>query len=306
MILSVSRRTDIPHYYSEWFINRLKEGYLYVRNPMNERQVSRIALHPEWIDGIVFWTKNPQPMFPYLKELSGYPYYFQFTLTGYGKDMEPGIPHKKTHMLPIFQKLSGQIGSTRVIWRYDPILFDRVYTPDYHLKAFAEIAGSLRGYTETCVISFLDIYAKNKETLLRRGLWQMEEADLKIFAAALNEIAGENGITLSACAEPYDLTECGIKAASCIDKNLLERLAGCSLEAGKDKNQRAACGCMESIEVGSYDTCPGGCLYCYACRGKALTVKRYRAYDKLAPMLCGTVTEKDKITERKVRSLKGE
>ena len=147
MILSASRRTDIPNYYSEWFYNRIKDGYLYVRNPMNAHQISKIALSPEVVDCIVFWTKNPEPMFSRLEELDAYQYYFQFTLTGFGSDMERNVPHKKEHMIPIFQKLAGKIGREKVIWRYDPIIFTDKYTPEYHLKAFGQIAGELHGYT---------------------------------------------------------------------------------------------------------------------------------------------------------------
>ncbi len=121
MILSVSRRTDIPNYYSAWFLERVKEGYLYVRNPMNHRQLSKIIISPETVEGMVFWTKNPAAMLPGLCALREYPYYFQFTLTGYGRDVEPGLPDKKTVLIPVFKKVSGQIGSHRVIWRYDPV-----------------------------------------------------------------------------------------------------------------------------------------------------------------------------------------
>lgn len=126
MILSVSRRTDIPNYYSQWFFNRIKEGYVYVRNPINPRQVSEIELSPEVVDCIVFWTKNPAPMFFELARLKDYPFYFQFTLTGYGTDMEPMVPHKRERMIPVFRQLSDMIGKERVIWRYDPILFTSI------------------------------------------------------------------------------------------------------------------------------------------------------------------------------------
>lgn len=140
MILSVSRRTDIPNYYSEWFFNRIKEGFVYVRNPMNVHQVSRIDITPEMVDCIVFWTKNPEPMLERLDELALYNYYFQFTLTGYGTDIECNVPNKKEKIIPIFQKLSEKIGRQKVIWRYDPIIFNEKYTPEYHLKAFEQIA----------------------------------------------------------------------------------------------------------------------------------------------------------------------
>ena len=168
MILSVSRRTDIPNYYSQWFYNRIKEGFVYVRNPMNTHQVSRIEITPDVVDCIVFWTKNPEPMMERLEELSAYHYYFQFTLTGYGRDMEPGIPHKREKMIPVFQALSDRIGKEKVIWRYDPIIFSQRYTPEYHLKAFEQIAMALKGFTEKCVISFVDEYAKNRKNTRNR------------------------------------------------------------------------------------------------------------------------------------------
>ena len=140
MILSASRRTDIPNYYSEWFINRIREGFLYVRNPMNPHQISKINLSPDVIDCIVFWTKNPINMLEKLEELKPYMYYFQFTLTGYGRDVEPNLPHKREVLIPTFQRLSEQIGKERVIWRYDPIFLSDRYTVEYHIKAFEELS----------------------------------------------------------------------------------------------------------------------------------------------------------------------
>ena len=158
MIISASRRTDIPTYYSEWFINRVRDGYLYVRNPMNIHQISKITLSPNVIDGIVFWTKNPIPMMQYLDELNNYAYSFQFTVNAYGKDVEVNVPNKNDVIIPAFRKLSNRIGRDRVIWRYDPILLTEKYTMDYHVNYFNELAKRLSGYTHKCVISFVDLY----------------------------------------------------------------------------------------------------------------------------------------------------
>ena len=163
MIISASRRTDIPAFYSEWFLNRIKEGFLYVRNPMNAHQISKIDLSRDVVDCIVFWTKNPIPMLPHLDELKDYPYYIQFTLTGYGKDVEAHLPDKKRELIPAFQELSRKIGPERVIWRYDPIAFSEKYTAEYHLRAFTQISEALKGSTHKCVISFVDTYHKNKK-----------------------------------------------------------------------------------------------------------------------------------------------
>ena len=306
MILSVSRRTDIPTYYSEWFYNRIKEGFVYTRNPMNPRQVSKIDLSPEVIDCIVFWTKNPEPMLARLSELSGYEYYFQFTLTGYGKDIESNVPHKKERMIPVFKELSERIGADRVIWRYDPIIFTKVYTPEYHLRAFEQIAGELAGYTDKCVISFLDMYTKIAKNMAKIGAYELEETELKAFATELCNIAKANGINMASCAESIDLSECGIEHNACIDKELVEQIIGCKLKVNKGKNQRPECGCVESIDIGTYNTCLNGCKYCYANYSAENAVKNYKRYDSMSPILCGEITNDDKITERKIKSFKEE
>lgn len=304
MIISASRRTDIPNYYADWFYRRVQEGFCYVRNPMNPRQVSRILLSPEVVDGMVFWTKNPAPMMERLGELSGYPFYFQFTLTGYGADIESGVPHKKEVMIPTFLQLSRQLGSRRVVWRYDPILFTDRYTPDYHRNAFAQIAGALRGAADQCVISFVDTYRKNKKQLQQLQAYALSGAEFESFVQFLSKTARSNGMTLTACAEQADLAAYGIAPSACIDKTRLEELGGFRLNAGKDKNQRPECGCAESIEIGAYDTCRNGCRYCYANASLAAVQQACRAYDVNSPLLCSTLTKEDRLTERTVRSMR--
>lgn len=158
MLLSVSRRTDIPAWYADWFFRRLAEGFALVPSPRAPHRLHQISLNPDVVDGIVFWTKNPLPMLPRLKELEHYLTVFQFTLTGYSPEAEPALPDKDTVLIPAFQRLSRALGPRRVIWRYDPIFFTREYTEEWHLVRFEQIARRLQGYTETCVISFLDEY----------------------------------------------------------------------------------------------------------------------------------------------------
>ena len=164
MIISVSRRTDIPAFYSEWFFNRLKAGEVLVRNPMNARQISKIKLTPDAVDGIVFWTKNPAPMLDRLYLLKDYIYYFQFTLNAYGKEIESGVPSKNRFVIPTFQRLSDLIGPDRIVWRYDPIFLNETYTIDYHIYYFEKLARRLSPFTRKCTISFLDSY-RNIESL---------------------------------------------------------------------------------------------------------------------------------------------
>ncbi|MCI9583024.1 MAG: DUF1848 domain-containing protein [Clostridium sp.] len=304
MILSVSRRTDIPNYYSEWFLNRIKEGYLYVRNPFHARQVSKITVSPERVDCIVFWTKNPEPMFSRLDELDAYPYYFQFTLTGYGRDIESHIPHKKKVMIPIFQTLSDRIGREKVIWRYDPILFTDRYSPQYHIRAFEQIAKELHGYTSKCVLSFVDLYAKNKKSMEELRCFSLTEQDLTAFAAEIAQIADRYGMRAASCAEAADWSSVGIEHSCCIDKELIEHISGCKIRAGKDRNQRNECGCIESIDVGAYNTCRNGCRYCYANDSPERVLQNCRLYDAHSPLLCGSLTKDDRMTERDAKSWK--
>lgn len=304
MILSISRRTDIPNYYSDWFFNRLKAGFLYVRNPMNAHQISRVNLLPEVVDCIVFWTKNPKNMLSRLNELKDYKYYFQFTITGYGKDVEMGIPDKQKEIIPTFRELSERIGKNKVIWRYDPILVNDKYTVEYHLRAFEKIANSLSGYTEKVIISFVDLYLKTQRNTADLSIKNITKDEMMDIATKLFRIAQKYHLKIESCAEQVDLSKAGIQHGSCIDKRLIEEILGCKLKVNKDKNQRKECGCMESIEVGTYNTCLNGCKYCYANFNNKRVQENVILYDKNSPMLCGTIGSDDKITERKINSLK--
>ena len=304
LIISASRRTDIPAYYSDWFCNRIREGYVDVRNPMNFHQVSRIVLSPEVVDGIVFWTKNPLPLMPRLDELRNYPFYFQFTLTPYGKDIEPGVPSKNDVILPAFRELSQRIGPERVIWRYDPILLTTRYTTDYHIAFFSRLAQRLEGYTHKCVISFVDLYRNTKNNMKGLGFSPLTEQQIFMLAQQLVLIADRHHLVLETCAEQTDLTAFGISHGHCIDRSLLERLAGCGLLLGKDKNQRPECGCMASIDIGMYDTCRHGCKYCYATHSSKALVHNTESFDPQSPLLCGRLLPEDVVKDRTVKSCK--
>lgn len=302
MILSVSRRTDIPACYSEWFFHRLKEQSVLVRNPVNPHQVSRINLSPEVIDGIVFWTKNPVPMFPRLKELEKYYFYFQFTLTAYGPEVERNLPSKNRVLIPAFQQLSNMIGRERVVWRYDPIFFGETYTMEYHCRYFEVLASKLAPYTEKCTISFLDFYQNTERSMkplhIRPAAVKQQIELVERFA----RIAQKYGLYLDTCAESCDFTRFGVSHASCIDKERFERIGQYRLDIEKDKNQRDGCGCAASIDIGAYDTCKNGCLYCYADHRDAGMDRTPKEHDPKSPLLSGKITEKDRIMDRSVRS----
>ena len=304
MILSASRRTDIPACYSEWFFNRIKEGFLLVRNPMNRRQVSRISLSPDLVDGIVFWSKNPAPMLSHLDRLKNYTYYFQFTLTPYGPELEGGLPSKEDVIIPAFLKLSDAIGPKRVIWRYDPVILSTAYPISYHIEHFAALARRLSGHTCQVIISFLDLYRDTVRNLGGIKPDPITAEDMRSLACSFASIAREHHLTISTCCESVDLSGFGIRHASCIDKKLLESLCGCSLSVSKDSYQRAECGCASSIDIGAYNTCVNGCRYCYANYSKSLLEKNLKEYDPEALLLCSSLGEEDRVIDRKMKSYK--
>lgn len=301
MILSVSRRTDIPAFYSEWFFNRIKDGYVCVRNPMNIHQISKIALTPNLIDCIVFWSKNPYPMLSRLDELKDYMYYFQFTINPYDTVLEQQVPGKK-HVIETFKRLSDLISPDRVIWRYDPIILTDTISVDYHIKYFEELAKRLHTYTKTCVISFLDLYKKTEKNL--RGTYSREPNvdEMMNIAAHISMIASHYGIRIQSCAEKIELESVGVTHGHCIDSVLIEDLLGVKLVVSKDKNQRPECGCVQSIDIGEYNTCCHNCKYCYANFNKEKVVERYVKHNPNSPLLIGEIESDDKVSERKIFS----
>ena len=290
MILSVSRRTDIPHYYSKWFLNRLEEGFLLVPNPMNPKQISQIGLTPEEIECIVFWTKNPEPMFSNLEKLSRFAYYFQFTLTGYNVDVEPVLGAMKNELIKTFVKFANQIGSERMVWRYDPILLNDFYSVEYHIRTFEKIAERLSGSTDQCIVSFYDDYQVSSCRVKALNLVKPNVDEKKELLAKLSQIAGSYNIRLTTCAENGEL---GISAATCVDPDRIRKVLGQSIKGQKDRNQRELCNCIESADIGMYHTCPSDCLYCYANHRKLLGV-----HDPSSPLLWGYLPLDAKISKR--------
>ncbi len=304
MIISCSRRTDIPALYADWLFTRIQEGYACVRNPMNHLQVSKIRLTPDVADGFVLWTKNPAPMLPRLHELRDYAYYFQFTLTPYGKDIEPNLP-VKIKLLNTFHHLSDQVGPHRVIWRYDPILINDTWTVDTHLRTFEMMARLLAGKTYKVVISFLNTdyrnARRNAQLLKARPLSDQAKRDM---AKQLSQIAGECGMEMSACAQTIDLSESEVAPAHCVDGDLFETLLGCRLDVRKDTNQRPACGCVQSTDIGMYNSCSNACRYCYANYSPSEIARNRQRHDPKSPLLFGEIGQLDTVTERVMHSCK--
>lgn len=304
MIISVSRRTDIPAFYSEWFFNRLKEGFVYVVNPMNLKQVSKIELTPETVDCFVFWTKNAKPMLNRLDELKDYNYYFQYTITGYQSDVEKGVLNKK-EVINTFKEISKKIGKEKVILRYDPIFFSAKYSIEYHCEAFERLCAQLDGYTERCVISFIDLYKKTERNTKILDIIPMTMECIKEISKRFALIASKHNMSIETCSEAYDLSQYGIKKGKCIDDDIISDIIGYELNVKKDDTQRDVCGCVKSIDIGQYNTCKHHCLYCYANFNYNQVQSNSKMHDKNYPLLSGKVREDAKITIRNMKSIRG-
>ena len=270
MVISSSRRTDIPAFYSDWLINRIRAGVVKTRNPFNSAQVQEISLRPEDVNCIVFWTKDPAPMLPKLQILDemGYHYYFQFTLTPYGRELEQNL-RPKPEIVETFRSLSRKIGSHQVIWRYDPIILNRDWSVDCHITAYEELCKRLSPYTERVIISFVDLYKKVYTDRMR----EITPLEMVTLAKEFAGIAADNGLSIYSCCEALDLSVYSIGKSACIDKELIQRITGMPVEAKPDRNQRPNCGCCKSVDIGAYNTCGNGCVYCYANHSPASTAR---------------------------------
>lgn len=296
MILSASRRTDIPALYPAWIVNRLRAGEILVVNPYNRRKVTRLRFTPESVDCIVFWTKNPEPLIPYLREIDemGYRYCFQMTVTDYGRDIEPEIPRTED-AIATFLLLSEMVGKERIDWRFDPLLLTERYSVEYHRERFAQMCEWMHNATERCITSFVDFY---------RGCPYPEPEDEEIcrLAEGMAKEAGKYGLPIYTCSEKIDLSPYGIMHGACIDKDRLRRVAGYKLDLKKDTGQRPHCMCAESIDVGAYDTCVNGCGYCYAVGRTGNARRNYENHDPESPLLVGTLKGDETVTEKILHS----
>jgi len=294
MIISASRRTDIPAYFSKWFINRIRAGYCLVANPFNSKQVTEVSLLPADVDVIIFWTRNPAPLFPHLDELDdrGFRYYFQYTILGYPREIDRH-GSRLAYSLERFCRLADRIGVGKVIWRYDPILLTERTGLAYHLEQFERIAEALRGCSQSAVISLYDEYAGHRLRMRRveeQGYRLLDERSIsegerRRFFTTLASIARSNGMTLFSCAEPADLEGYGIRKGACIDAGYIERTFGIKVSDKKDPHQREACRCCVSKDIGAYGTCLMGCAYCYATPDFQRAVAQYQKHNPLNPSM---------------------
>lgn len=301
MIIQTGMRTDIPAFYSEWFINRIKAGYVLVRNPYNPVQVTRYSLSPDVVDLISFCTKNPSPMLDKMDHLDPYGQYWFVTITPYGKDIEPNVPDKQK-VMDDFKRLSDHVGIDSIGWRYDPILVDSSHSVQWHIGKFEEMAKTLSGYTKTCVISFIDIYKKVEKNFPQARA--VSHQDKMTIGKAFIEIAGNYGMTIRPCAEGTDLAPYGADCSGCMTVKTYETALHSNLTVPKNgKNQRnGECACLLGTDIGAYDTCGHLCRYCYANTDPDLVKENMRKHDPNSPFLLGNLNPEDVIHEADQRS----
>ena len=299
MILNTGQRTDIPAFYAEWFANRLKAGFVLVRNPYNIQQVTQYLLDPEVVDCIGFCTKNPAPMLPYMELLKPYGQFWYVTITPYGKEIEPLVPDKR-EVLKVFRRLSDQVGPDCMGWRYDPILINNEYTVERHLKAFSYMAKELAGYTRTAVISFIDLYQKTRRNFPEAR--SVPEEDRLLLGKAMTEIAGEHGMTLRPCAEGTEMEQFGADCSGCMKISDYEKAVGKKLNVPKRKGARAECACYLACDIGAYNTCRHLCKYCYANAEPEKVMAQSRLHDPKSPFLIGGSRPEDVVHEAEQKS----
>lgn len=297
MIINTGNRTDIPAYYSEWFYNRIRDEVVLVRNPYFPDQITRYRLSPDVVDLLVFCTKNPEPMLGRLEELAAFRQFWYVTITPYGKDIEPGVPDKG-RVMEAFKRLSGQVGIRSLVWRYDPIFISEKYPLEFHVEQFERMAQNLAGYTDQCVISFIDLYEKTRRNFPE--VREVEKSERLAIGEAFAGIGKQYGIQLHTCCEGTELESFGIDCTGCMSREVLERGIGMSLHVpGGKHSSREGCNCLLGNDIGVYNTCRHGCLYCYANYNQEAVRQNSGRHNPRSPLLVGDISAQDVIHDAK-------
>lgn len=297
MLLFASGRTDIPAFYADWLMERVRAGFVDVRNPYYARQVTRYRLSPDVVDCLVFCTKNPAPMLPHLPELRerGFASYFFVTITPYGTDIEPNVPPAAA-VIDATLALGTSVGTQRVCWRYDPIFVDATYSVSAHIRSFRQMAERLCAATGRCIISFIDLYEKTKRNF--PGVREVSLSDQRFLAQAFSRVGAQTGIVVETCAEKADLSAYGVAAGACVSREVIEQAAGYALVTPLPRQHlRAHCACIATHDIGAYNSCPHLCRYCYANADIALVRKNFARHDPRSPFLLGGAETGDDVHE---------
>ncbi len=300
MIINTGQRTDIPAFYAKWFINRIKEGYVLVRNPYYPNLVTKFILNPKCVDVIGFCTKNPRPMFPYLEKISHFGQLWQITITCYEKDIELNVPSLE-QIIEDFKYLSSKVGINAITWRYTPIIINEKYTLNKHIETFKYIASKLKGYTSCVIFGFVDLYEKLKKN--HPEIKDCQDEDKIIIAKEFKKIAKVYNMELRLCSKEKWLKDYNIDVDGCLRIEDYERAINNKLHVKQKKNARKAyCSCYLSNDIGSYSSCLHFCTYCYANANRDKVLDNFKKHDDNSPFLIGNLKKDDIIKEVKQES----
>ena len=293
MIINTGMRTDIPAFYSTWLLNKIKEGYVLVRNPYYRNQVTRYSLSPQLVDCLAFCTKNPHPLMAHFDVLDKFKQFWFITITPYGKDLEPNVPDKK-QVIEDFKVLSKHLGANAVALRYDPILLNDNFTIEKHVYAFDKLLSQLQGYTKDVTISFLDMYDKVKKNA--PNIRTLTDEEQNVIGSEFAKIGKKYDMVIHACCEKKELAEYGIDISGCMSQEIVEKAIGYSLNAPRNGSKRESCNCLMGNDIGMYNTCMHLCKYCYANYSEELVKSNALKHNPNSPFLIGESEKEDNIT----------
>ena len=302
MIINTGGRTDTVQYFTPWLLKRFAEGYVYSRNPLFQNKVTRYELTPDKVDCVQFCSKNYEPILDHLQPIiSRFPTYFHYTITAYGKDVEPGVPTIGESMETL-KKLSSIVGRQRLAWRYDPVLLTNKYTIDRHLETFERMARELTPYVDRCIFSFVEMYKKVEVNMPE--LIPLSVEDMDNLAQGLGEIAAKYGLYMQTCGNNGDFSRFGIHSSGCMTLDMIGQANDIEFRNLKHKGMRQGCGCIETRDIGAYDTCLNGCKYCYANKRPQKAVENYKDHDPDSPLLLGHLKDTDVIQQGAQKSFR--
>ena len=304
MIINTGGRTDTVQYYAKWLLKRFEEGYVLSRNPLFPNKVSRYELTPEKVDCIQFCSKNYEPILTDLSKITDrFNTYFHYTITAYGPDIEPGVPSIEKS-IEILKRLSAVTGKQRIAWRYDPVLLTDKYTVQTHMKTFSYMAKEIAPYVDRCIFSFVEMYKKLEINMPE--LIPITDKDKDMLAKSFGETAKSNNLYIQTCGTNGDYLHYGIYPSGCMTLEIMGNANGISFKDLKHKGTRQGCHCIESRDIGAYDTCLNGCKYCYANKNPNKAFENYKYHDSNSPLLLGHLNETDTIQQGKKKSFIGQ
>ena len=302
MIINTGARTDTVQYYTTWLLKRFEEGYAYSRNPLFPNKVTRYELTPEKVDCVVFCSKDYEPILADLDAItSRFPTYFHYTITAYGTDVEPGVPSIERSMETL-ERLSALVGKQRVAWRYDPVLLTERYTVETHLETFERMARELSPHVDRCIFGFVEMYKRLEKNMPE--LIPLTDGDKDVLARGLGEIAARYGLPIQTCGASGDYARYGINPSGCMTLDMVGTANGIAFRKLKHKGLREGCQCMETRDIGAYDTCLNGCRYCYANKHPEKSLENFKLHDPDSPLLIGHLKDTDTLQQGSQKSFK--